>query len=58
MVVPTIYDKEPVPTPLILHGSDGHTSISFPDGPSRDLDSLIEAAIKAGLYDASAAEGL
>ncbi len=58
MVVLMIYGKEPVPAPLVLHGSDGHTWISFPEGPNRDLDLLIEASIESGLYDDSAAEGL
>ncbi len=49
MVVLLIYGEGTAPTALMLHGSDGHTCISFLDGNAGRAESVIEAAVASSI---------
>src|SRR5512147_2026701 len=51
MLVLMVYGEGAAPATLMLHGSDGHTWISLPDDPIRNMDPHIAAAIERALHD-------
>jgi hypothetical protein len=57
MIVLLIYGEGTTPAALMLHGSDGRTWVSLPDGAACGTESLIEAAVVSALLDHQA-EGL
>ncbi len=58
MVVLMVYGEGTAPTALMLHGSDGHTWISFGDSRARGAESAMEAALASSLCDDGDREGL
>ncbi len=58
LVVLLIYGEGTAPAALMLHGSDGHTWISFPDGTPCAAESVIEAAVASSIGGNQAHDGL